>query len=316
MLNRRHLRIKLLHTLYADKQGSFSSVQEGEKQLMESTQKFRELYFYLLSLFGDVLFAAQTKIEDGKKKRLPSEEDLNPNMRFVENKPLMALANNRDILAHKDHFGIDIWSEEPELIKHLLKIAQDSEMYVEFMQSTERSFKADLTLLVGLFRKLWINDEKLHFYLEEKSILWTDDLDLCASMVLKTLKGLEEETDEHVAMLPLFRDEKDDKAYMQLMYKQANKEWEKHVELISEITPNWETERIALIDMLLLNLAVTEARFCKDIPVKVTINEFIEISKYYSTPKSKTFLNGVLDKLFAKLKQDGEIKKIGRGLIE
>ncbi|MFT5336752.1 MAG: N utilization substance protein B [Sphingobacteriales bacterium] len=316
MLNRRHLRIKLLHILYAYKQGSFPNKATAERELMESLNKFRELYFYLLSLFGDVHHAATMKMEDGKKKKLPTEEDLNPNTRLINNPVLVFLNENRDIKNNKDHFKIDVWSEEQELIRHLLRISFENPIFLEYMQAPKTDFAKDKTALVHVFRKVWINDEKLQFFLEEKSILWTDDLDLAASMVIKTLKAVEESDDEFKTMLPLFRDELEDKDYFLNMFRKAIDDWDKHVAWISDITPNWESDRIALIDMLLLNLAITEARYCKDIPTKVTINEFIEISKFYSTENSKTFLNGVLDKLFQQLKTEGEIKKIGRGLIE
>ena len=166
-----------------------------------------------------------------------------------------------------------------------------------------------------MFRKHMVNFEMFQDMLEEESIYWVDDLDLAASMVIKTIKTIKE-GDEEVNVLPLWRDDDDDKAFMEDLFTKSLSLGEASEALIQEGAQNWELERIATTDKILMKMALAEAQTFESIPLKVTLNEYIELSKYYSTPKSHGFINGILDQLFAKLKESGDIKKVGRGLIE
>ena len=160
-----------------------------------------------------------------------------------------------------------------------------------------------------------INVELLHDFFEERSVLWTDDLDLAAGMAIKTIKAISDD-DADVELLPLWRDPEDEKNFLNNLFKKTLSLGEESEKLIAEAAKNWDFDRIALLDQILMKMAIAEAQTFKDIPLKVTLNEYIELSKYYSTPKSAGFINGVLDQIFDKLKEDGKIKKTGKGLLE
>jgi len=201
------------------------------------------------------------------------------------------------------------------LLKAMFKGLLDNEEYQEYMASEERGFQFDRENLVRMFRKHMVNFEMFQDMLEEESIYWVDDLDLAASMAIKTIKTLKEGDDE-VELLPLWRDDDDDKAFMEGLFTKTLSLGEGSEALIQEGAQNWELERIATTDRILMKMALAEAQTFDSIPLKVTLNEYIELSKYYSTPKSHGFINGILDQLFTKLKEAGDIKKVGRGLIE
>jgi N utilization substance protein B len=314
MLNRRHLRIKILQALYAFEQSKDNNVSRSEKELLHSIQKMYDMYLYLMVIMTDIHEVASRRIEDGKKKRLPTEEDLNPNMRFVENKFLKQLASNRALLSQAEKAKVN-WMGEGELLRRLFKLLAETEEYRAYMAAPENDYAADREVVIRIFKRHLINAQSLHDFFEERSIFWIDDLDLVASMAIKTFKSFEEETDEFQPLLPLWKDPDDEQSFVKLLFRKTIVQSPEHMELIHKHTDNWELDRIALMDIILMKMALTEGREFPEIPVKVTLNEYIEISKYYSTPKSNTFINGVLDKLFEELKASGKIKKVGRGLI-
>ncbi|MCA1762125.1 MAG: transcription antitermination protein NusB [Flavobacteriales bacterium] len=314
MLNRRHIRIKILHALYAYEQSEDSTVARAEKELFYSIKKMYEMYLYLMLLMTELQAIAEQRVEEGKKKRLPSEDDLNPNLRFVNNRFIKQLNHNKELENISKKEGVN-WSGEPELLRRLYKMMIDTEEYRAYMTADEDSYEKDREVVLRLFKRHLINHESLQDFFDEQSIFWADDLDLVASMVLKTFKSFDVNSDEFHPLLPLWKDPEDELEFVKVLFRKTITQGKEHLKLIKDNADNWEIERIALMDILLMKMALTEAREFKQIPVKVTLNEYIEISKYYSTPKSNNFINGVLDKLFAKLKDDGTIKKVGRGLI-
>ena len=314
MLNRRHLRIKILHVLFGYYQDEDRDPKRSRQALDHSTQKMQELYLMLLDMVGSMQALAIERIEAGYKKQLPSPEDLNPNTKFVTNKPLRVLANSENLRKACDVHGVG-WANRQELLKAIFRALLDHEEYIEYMASEERGFQVDRESLVRMFRKHMVNFDLFQDMLEEESIFWVDDLDLAASMAIKTIKTIKE-GDEEVELLPLWRDDDDDKAFMEDLFTQTLALGEESETMIKEGAQNWELERIATTDRILMKMALAEARTFESIPLKVTLNEYIELSKYYSTPKSHGFINGILDQLFTKLKESGKIKKVGRGLIE
>ena len=314
MLNRRHLRIKILHVLFGYYQDEDRDPKRSRQALDHSTQKMQELYLMLLDMVGSMQALAIERIEAGYKKQLPSTEDLNPNTKFVTNKPLRVLANSENLRKACEAHGVG-WANRQELLKAIFRALLDHEEYTEYMASEERGFQVDRESLVRMFRKHMVNFDLFQDMLEEESIFWVDDLDLAASMAIKTIKTIKE-GDEEVELLPLWRDDDDDKAFMEDLFTQTLALGEESEAHIKEGAQNWELERIATTDRILMKMALAEARTFESIPLKVTLNEYIELSKYYSTPKSHGFINGILDQLFTKLKESGKIKKVGRGLIE
>ncbi len=314
MLNRRQLRIKVLQALYAYYQSEEKDLAKAEKQLFFSLDKIYELYLYLLLLIVEMQRLAIDKIETGKNKRLPSKEELNPNTKFVTNTHLRVLSNSKILAKKAEELGVS-WQDNPDVVKKLFKMLIETDEYKEYMASPERGFEHDKEYLLKLFKKYLINDEGIQDYFEEKSIFWNDDLDLMAGMVLKTIKLMEENQND-VELLELWKDPEDEIPFAKTLLRQTLVLGEENAKDIDECTKNWELERIAVIDIILMKMALAEARAFKSIPLKVTLNEYIELSKYYSTPKSNGFINGVLDQLFAKQRDAGVIVKTGRGLIE
>ncbi len=315
MLNRRHLRIKIFHALYAYFQRSKDSMEKGEKELFFSIGKMREMYIHLMLLFVELAHYARLRNEENKKKRLPTDEDLNPNTRFVNNRLIAVLEQNAALRSAAEKEKIT-WADQGELIKKIYLMLTETEEFQTYMKSDSDSFDADKQAVVTLFKRHAINFEPLQNYFDDKSIFWTDDLDLSSSMAIKTFKMMNETGGENQAILNLYKDPADEIEFVRTLYRKTILQSEENEELIKTKAENWDMERIAMVDMILMKMAVTEAREFSQIPIKVTLNEYIEIAKFYSTPKSNTFINGILDKLFAELKSEGKIVKIGRGLIE
>jgi N utilization substance protein B len=314
MLNRRQIRIKILQVLYAFYQDTDRDAVLAEKNLAHSIAKVQELYVLLLLLIGSMQSMAIDRIEAGRKKQLPSPEDLMPNVKFVNNKPLRALANSKVLQKRAEELGVG-WGNQGELLRKIFRSMIEGEDYLAYMASEERGFRHDREFLVRMFRKDMIQHELFEDSLEEQSIFWNDDLDLVASMVIKTVKLIPENGDD-IVLLPLWREDEDDKTFMDVLFRQTLALGSESEALITEAAANWEIDRIALMDRILMKMAIAEARSFETIPLKVTLNEYIELSKYYSTPKSSAFINGILDQLFTKLKGQGAIVKVGRGLLE
>lgn len=313
MLNRRHLRIKILQILYGFYQDEDLDTTKAKKALDHSIDKMYQLYLLLISMVAEMQGLAIDKIEAGRKKQLPTEEDLHPNTKFVRNATLRILANSKQLKNRLSETGVG-WGKHRELLRNLHRSLIEDEEYITYMSSDERSFRHDRESLLRMFRKHLINETTFQEMLEEESIFWVDDLDLASSMVIKTIKNINEE-DEEVDIMPVWRNDDDDKDFMDSLFTQTLAQGELNEELIKEGAQNWELERIALIDRILMKMALAEAKTFESIPLKVTLNEYIELSKYYSTEKSHGFINGILDQLFTSLHESGDIKKTGRGLI-
>lgn len=315
MLNRRHLRIKVLQTIYAFTQSNNTNLVAGEKELLHGVEKMYDLYIYYLTMFDNFTHFAELKIEEAKRKKFTKQEDLNPNLKFVNNRFIALLKNNKAIkdasLKTKINWSGDV---EQDVLNKLFNSFIKNDIYLDYMNSEKDSFEEDKKFVVKLFKKEICNFELLLHYFEEKSIYWQDDIDLVCSMVIKTLKLFKSPEDTDIDILPLYKD--DEESFIKELFRKGLNNLEDNYEIISKYTKNWESDRIALMDRLLMNLAITEAKAFEYIPTKVTLNEYIEISKFYSTPKSNGFINGVLDKIFNDLTKEGSIKKIGRGLLK
>ncbi len=314
MLNRRHLRIKVLQFLYAYFQSNDESYAKVEKELTNSVERIYDLYIYMLLTFSELKSIGLVKMEDGAKKIFPTDEDLNPNTKFVNNKLIEALESSVELRSQSELLKVN-WMgvAEQEMLKKMYKAIRESETYFEFMNNEQSGYEEDRAFLIALFKEEIANSPLLYNYFEEKSIHWMDDIDLACSMVIKTLKGFNE-SDEMCTILPLYKDEKDEKDFIKTLLRKSITMEKENVTLIDELTQNWELDRIAKMDIILMGMAITEMQVFNNIPTKVTLNEYIEISKFYSTPKSNGFINGILDKVIARLEKDGKINKVGRGL--
>lgn len=313
MLNRRHLRIKVLQALYAYYQ-SEEDYKKVEKELLNSIDRIYDLYLYLLQTFAELKHIAEHRIEENKKKIRPSEEDMHPNRKFVENAIISILENHKDLRDLSLHYKISwIGDEHQEMFRKMFLHIRESEVFDRFMNNEESGFEEDKAFMVELFKTEIANFPLLYNFFEEKSIHWLDDIDLACSMVIKTIKQFEEGGDNGI--LPLHKDKEDELYFVKELMRKTVEMDEENEKIIDELTNNWELDRIAKMDVILMKMAITELQVFNEIPTKVTLNEYIEISKFYSTPKSNGFINGVLDKGIDRLTKEGKINKVGRGLI-
>lgn len=314
MLNRRFLRIKAYQALYAQAQSAGGSEAKIEKEMLSGVERTYDLFIHLLLLFGEMRHLAEARIEERKGKRMPTAEDLAPNRRFVDNPVLVILGESRQLLAESEKRKAG-WVGERDLLSRMFKLITTSAEYTAYMAAKSTTLAQDRTFIVDLFVEHIAQFDGLHEHVEARSIHWLEDLDLACTMVKRTVEQIK--PDALDLQLPDGGPEiVEEREFLTTLYRTTLANREQDEKLIAERSSNWEAERIALSDMLLMRMALNEARSFDQIPVKVTMNEYIEIAKAYSTPKSKNFINGILDKLFAELKQSGAIRKVGRGLLE
>lgn len=313
MISRRTIRIKVLQTLYAYYATPEKSISQSQQELFFSLGKSYDLYHLLLLLIIDLSDFARRKIETNLSKHRPTEEDLNPNRKFADNRLIDQLRNNRRLQSYLNQTKVS-WAQHPELIKEMYGYVTDSLVYAEYMQDSESSYYADKLFVERLLNEVILSAEDLHLVLEEDSIYWNDDLDIVVAMVVKTLRGFHKESDESQPLMELFKDE-DDRQFARDLLRLAAEHHDELRAIVELHASNWDIERIAFMDMLIMQLALTEFIHFPTIPTKVTLNEYIELAKYYSTDKSRNFINGILDKALKELRHDEKVRKTGRGLI-
>lgn len=315
MISRRYLRIKTFQALYAYFHSGSENRQKTEKELFLSIERMYDLYLLLLTIHSDLSHLAQLKMEEAKQKRLPTEDDLHPNMKFVENAAFQSLANNSSLQSLVNAKKL-YWNNDQELLGKLFNFIRKHPVYLEYMSTKTSSFEMDKKFAVDLYKKIMAENDFFISEMSEKSIYWGyDEIDFVLSMVIKTIKKLEAKGTNSNVILNTYNDEEDDTEFVKTLFRTTIDNNEAFAQLIANKTKNWEVERIATVDILLMKMALSELKAFKSIPVKVTLNEYIDLSKSFSTPKSKIFVNGILDKLIADLSQQGEIKKTGRGLM-
>lgn len=322
MLSRRHLRIKVLQALYAFFQSSGDDITLGEKQLLKSTEKLYELYIYQLSFLIKLVDFTRNRMEDAKKKFYPTDEELHPNTRLIENRFILQIEENKDFLRWRDKLKIN-WKDEENLFHKLFHELKNSPDYIQFINKKEHAYKDDKELVALIVTNFLPEFEMLRNFYEDRSIFWSDeDFDISLMMLIKSIKFYKESWGPDHKLPPLYKDDNDDggldedRQYMIKLFRYSILRSDEIGKLIDEQAKNWELERIAIMDIIIMKMALTELMVFPSIPVKVTINEYIEISKSYSSIKSKQFINGILDKLVVKLKEEGNIRKTGRGLME
>ena len=313
MFSRRFLRIKVLKNLYAHFKSGSDSLITTEKNMMHSIDKAYDLYFQMLGLIVDIKRYAEERIELGRNKKLPTHEDLNPNMRFVENAVITQIEDDEALNKRLEKGGLG-WHRYPELIKNLYQNLVASDYYKAYMAAPKSSYQEDIRLVQDFYINTVQDNELLESVVEEQSILWCDDIDFALIMVIRTLESCRENQRE----LPLRRQYKseDDVTFAKELLRKTLVNYKEYEEYVERFTQNWDVERIAFLDILLLSTAMAELIGFESIPVKVTMDEYIEIAKYYSTTGSSLFINGILDKIVESLQSEGRINKTGRGLLD
>lgn len=312
MLSRRLLRLKVIKSLYAHIKSESDNLQASEKSLVLSIDKTYELYIQMLGLIVDVARYAEERQEIARQKKLPTYEDLNPNRKFVENVVVARIAESEAVQSFLSKHSLG-WGRYPELIKNIYNVLIQSPFYAKYMQSQSRSFKEDLQLVTDFYVNCLEDNEALEEALEEQSIYWSDDLGYALMVVVRTLSNMRE-SHEELRLQPKFKSE-EDLIFAKELFAKSALQYGQNELYLDRFTHNWDVERLAFMDKLIMSVAITEIVSFSSIPVKVSLDEYIELSKYYSSPTSSTFINGVLDKAVEALTEEGKVKKAGRGLL-
>jgi len=313
MISRRLLRIKALMALYAFNRREDVSLTQAETELMFSIGKSYDLYHYLMLLVLELADIAGEKIDQALQKRIPSHEDLNPRRRFVDNQVIAQLRKNIEFKNYISTKKLS-WVNNSHIPRLLYNKMIVWETYEEYMASENTNYVLDKKFIIRLITEHFSNSEDLQSNLEEQSIYWNDDMEYISSMVEKTLKKFKTDSADTTPLMPLFKNAEDEE-FVKILFRKAILHSKKCSELIDKNTTNWEVDRIALMDILVMRLAITEILEFPEIPVKVTLNEYIEIAKYYCTSKSSTFVNGILDNIVKEIRGEGLFNKFGRGLV-
>ena len=309
MLNRRHLRIKVLQVLYAYFQSNGNDFKVVEKELMNSIERIYDIYLYLLLAFEELKDVEEQKNAESKLKSRDTND------RFVQNKTIALITESSELREAAENNRVNwIGDEHREMFKKVMQQIRESELFFNYMQADSDTFEEDKNFAVALFKAEIANSPLIYNFFEEKSIHWMDDIDLACGIALKTIKQATE--GKTITIHPLFKDPEDEIPFVKTLLRKTIANDQENVLLIDELTKNWELDRIAKMDIILMKMAITELQEFNNIPKKVTLNEYIEISKFYSTPKSSGFINGILDKAIDRLDKEKKIQKIGRGLIE
>jgi len=319
MLGRRQFRIKVLQGLYAYFQGGESRLEKAEKNLLQSIDRLTELYYLQFSFFLEFMAFYARRMEEARHKFYPTHEELNPNTKLLDNLVIRKLKSNRELESKSRKYKFD-WTEEQETIRRIWHRVRDSKEHRDYLYSGDHSFQEDVQAFSLILKKYILRSPEFQSFCEERSIHWADDFEVTASFVLKTVRLLPEDFSDDGSLPSLFtkeseEDQKEERQFITDLFRKTILHSKEFEGLIESRTQNWELDRIALTDIILLKMALTELLHCPTIPIKVTLNEYIELSKFFSTVKSKLFINGILDKLVSDLTEQGRIKKTGRGLI-
>lgn len=319
MLNRRILRIKAFKVLYSSVLAENMSLAQAEAQLDASCEAARDLYIYMLGIVSPLTQIARERIDAAKNKFNPTEEEKNPNMKFVENQLSKLIDEDVDFqkIFAKKKFG---WGQYDIFLKEVMNSIQTKEYFAEYMASPERSLAEDCRLFTKIYEEEFVDNQTLERILEDKSLYWNDDLAYSLTWCCKTLKSFAK--GEGWKLLPLYQSEmlkgdgvESDKLFVRKLLQASFAGYEKYSAMVAESVSGWEKERLFSTDVVLIVMGLAETVTFPTIPVKVTMNEYVEISKFYGTPKSRSFVNGLLDRLVQTLVNEGQVAKSGKGLV-
>lgn len=313
VLNRRHIRVKVMQSIYAMHQKKSDELEKEEKFLLHSIDSIQDLYLILITTLTEIRKKEIIFLETSSKKHLVTPEERNPNKKFINNAVLQLLDENNSIGIALEKRKIDNWSMNDDYILILLNEVKKSDLYLKYMSNDKNDFEEDKQFIVAIFTDIIAPNDKLYEYLEDNKLTWIDDIPLVNTEILKQLKQITKHEDSF-RVSKLYKDQEDKEFVTNLFRKTILNESEFAKEYIDK-TPNWDTDRIAEIDTIVLKMAICEFLKFPSIPTKVTINEYLEISKEYSTPKSSIFINGILDNLLKDFQADNRILKTGRGLM-
>lgn len=312
VLNRRHIRVKVMQSIYAMHQKSSDDIEKEEKFLRQSIDNIKDLYLIMLTSMTEIRKKEIVFLEASSKKHLATPEEKNPNKKFVNNAVLQLLEENSSLNSALEKRKINNWSMNDDYILILLNNIKQSKLFVKYMSTNITSFEEDKQFVIDMFTELIAPNEKLYEYLEDDKLTWIDDIPLVNTQIVKQLQQISETSEYRVPKL--YKDE-EDMEFVSLLFRNTVLNEVELAKQYIDKTPNWDADRIAEIDTIILKMAICEFFKFPSIPVKVTINEYLEIAKEYSTPKSSIFINGILDNLVKEFQSQNKILKTGRGLM-
>ena len=307
MINRVLIRLKIVQIIYAYYQNGGKNLDTAEKELFFNLSKAYDLYNYLLLLMVEVTKQANKKLNAAKNKLIPTKEELFPNTKFVENRFIAQLEVNKQLLEFADNQK-KTWENEADFVKNLCEQIMESDIYKEYMASETSSYEEDREVWRKIYKKIIFNNAELDQVLEDQSLYWNDDKEIVDTFVLKTIKRFDEKNGAKQELLPEFKDD-EDQDFARRLFRRAilNSDYYRH--LISENTKNWDLDRVAFMDVIIMQIALAEVLSFPNIPISVSLNEYVEIAKLYSTPKSGGFINGTLDGIVNQLKKENKLTK-------
>ncbi|WP_439151739.1 transcription antitermination factor NusB [Winogradskyella sp.] len=314
MLNRRHIRIKVMQTLYAFKGTESDDLTKDEKFLLHSLDSMYDLYLSILALLIELQKKSLNHNSKLQKRHLATDIDKNPSTKFQENQILELLSSNKMLQEVVTKRKLNFWDLDFEYVDILFKEIIKSDLYNKYINASETSFHTDKQFIINIYSDIIAPNDKLYDYIEDKKLTWVDDLPVVNTAMLKILRKLKLTSPETAVLPSLYKDD-DDIKFAKDLFKKTLLNSSAFSQEIAEKTMNWDSERLASLDGVLLKMALCEFQKFPSIPQKVTINEYLEIAKEYSTPKSSMFINGILDRIVKEYQKENKHPKAGRGLL-
>lgn len=315
MISRRYLRTKTMQALYAYNMKPLETVPAAEAELVQTVKNCYSLFLWLFSILPEVVYYRRNKMEDLKGKHNPTFEDLNPNTKFVDNVVINQIEDNETLKKLFPRYHID-WSNDTDFIVKMFHIIEEMDEYKAYMAKEERSYEEDKKLVQAIILNIFATDEHTRWFFGEKDPNWLDDYEEALAMLYKNISEFKQSKGAECKIMTLFKDPRADESFCRQLFVKTIEHDAEYEEMIEAKLQNWELERIIGMDILLMKMAICELLEFPDIPIKVTLNEYIDLAKAYSSDKSKIFVNGVLDRLIVDLRDQGKLNKSGRGLFQ
>ncbi len=313
MLTRRHIRVKVLQSIYAYNQRENPNIDTQEKFLHHSIEHMQDLYLLMLQLFVALQEQAEKFLNTSQKKHLATVSEKNPSRTFVDNKLIRVIATNSTFSEIIEKKKLNYWNLDGEYVNIIFNELRELEWYNEYLLKKETTYKEDQDFVIKIFKEVVAPNDKLYEYIEDKRLTWVDDFPIVNTAIVKMLGKLSEKNSSSLLVPNLYKNDEDREYALQLFRKVILNEDKLNAQIEGK-TPNWDQDRIADIDLIILKMGIAEFLYFPSIPVRATINEYLEVSKEYSTPKSSIFVNGILDKIVKEFEENGKLNKIGRGL--
>ena len=309
MISRRHIRLKVMQSLYAFRSQNERDILKGEHDMLKHIENISELQLVIMSFLVSLIKHAESFYEEGKNKHLPTPKDLNPNIKFIDNSFVRIILDNRELIKQSKKISAFWYDNDHDIVRKIFMDILKSDEYGNYLSNSENNIEIDIKFFNNILNNFILNNKIFHHMLEERSIYWIDDLPFVATIIMGNFK-----LQKIILPKTVFKNNIDKKFALNL-FNLTIKNDSEYEKIIIKKAKNWDIERIAIMDQILIKMAFCEILNMPELPINVSLNEYIEISKYYSTNKSKMFVNGLLDSAVSDFKNENKIKKVGRGLM-